>query len=258
MKRLSVMLLLLFSLVTCAVVISFAAETAPSMKPEGGGKSTKSKVLEKGAALFQGKAPLNALNIYLDGFHFHNGRMSEQIEAHHFCSQVNEDLTQCIIYDGNGKDALLMGIEYVISRKLFETLPEEERRLWHSHVFEVKSGQLIAPGLLGPAEHELMEKLVSTYGKTWHTWNMEHIRKGLPLGIPELMMGFTAEGQADPAIVQARDKRFGVSAESLKDQRRDIPAPSILPGADFWQTGEVLQLKLEQTKGEAGGATPAR
>jgi hypothetical protein len=37
---------------------------------------------------------------------------------------------------------LKAGIEYVITEKLFETLPMEERRYWHSHKHEVESGML--------------------------------------------------------------------------------------------------------------------
>jgi hypothetical protein len=37
---------------------------------------------------------------------------------------------------------LMIGIEYVIAEKLFETLPMEERRFWHSHKHEVESGML--------------------------------------------------------------------------------------------------------------------
>jgi hypothetical protein len=37
---------------------------------------------------------------------------------------------------------LMIGIEYVITEKLFETLPMEERRYWHSHKHEVESGML--------------------------------------------------------------------------------------------------------------------
>ena len=57
-------------------------------------------------------------------------------------------------------------MEYIISAKLFATLPPAEKALWHSHVWEVKSGQLVAPGIPGPAEKALMTKLVGTYGKT--------------------------------------------------------------------------------------------
>jgi hypothetical protein len=51
----------------------------------------------------------------------------------------------------------------------------EERKVWHSHHYEVKSGQIDSSGLRKIAQHELMEKLISTYGKTWHTWHMDHI-----------------------------------------------------------------------------------
>jgi hypothetical protein len=57
------------------------------------------------------------------------------------------------------------------------------------------------------------------------------------------MMGFTADGQADPAMVAARDKRFEVSSEEKKKNRADIPAPAIDPGADAWQKGNIVQLQ---------------
>jgi hypothetical protein len=31
----------------------------------------------------------------------------------------------------------IAGVEYVISEKIFKTLPQEEKQLWHSHEFEV-------------------------------------------------------------------------------------------------------------------------
>ncbi|AOA72425.1 DUF1264 domain-containing protein [Stenotrophomonas rhizophila] len=136
----------------------------------------------------------------------------------------------------------LMGVEYIISGKLFAGLPEQEKALWHSHVHEVKSGQLIAPGIPEVAEHERMEKLIHTYGKTWHTWHTD-LDKDLPRGMPQLMMGFTADGQADPAMVAARDARLGVSSEDKRKRRADIPEPAIDPGADAWQQGRVVQLQ---------------
>jgi hypothetical protein len=33
----------------------------------------------------------------------------------------------------------------MVPRDVYETFPEEERRLWHSHEYEVKSGMLILP-----------------------------------------------------------------------------------------------------------------
>lgn len=89
-----------------------------------------------------------------------------QMEAHHYCAIVNEEVFQCVIYDGNVRNAKLMGVEYIVSKRLYGTLPAAEKQLRHSHVHEAKSGKLIAPGIRQPAEHALTEKLVGTYTKT--------------------------------------------------------------------------------------------
>jgi hypothetical protein len=86
-----------------------------------------------------------------------------------------------------------------------------------------------------------MEKLIHTYGKTWHTWHTD-LNKQLPLGVPQLMMGFTADGQVDPAMVRARDQRFGIDSQRRKEDRADIVSPSIAPGANGWEHGEVIQI----------------
>lgn len=227
------------SLVLCACG---GSNTGSNVESPGTDKTARTKALEAGAAVLQGKPPLEVLNAYLDGFHFYNGNMKGQMEAHHYCGNLNEEVTQCVIYDANTADAKIMGVEYIVSERLFRTLPEPEKALWHSHRHEVKSGQLIAPGVPDVAEKALMKKLVATYGKTWHTWHTDQ-HEALPLGVPQLMMGFTADGQVNPAMVAARDEPFGVSSESKRRNRADIPAPEIAPGADAWSRGRVLQLE---------------
>ncbi|MET0279964.1 MAG: OBAP family protein [Steroidobacteraceae bacterium] len=218
-----------------------ANNTASNITSPGDPESAKTSALEAGAVMLQNKPPVEALNAYLDGFHFYSGNLQGQMEAHHYCSILNDELIQCVIYDGNVQDAKLMGVEYIVSGRLFATLPEAEKPMWHSHVHEVKSGQLIAPGIPAVAEHELMEKLVGTYGKTFHTWHTD-LQKDLPIGVPQLMMGFTADGQADAAMVTARDERFGVDSAEKKASRADIVAPAIAAGADGWQRGKAVQI----------------
>jgi hypothetical protein len=215
--------------------------TESNVDSPGREKTTRTQVLEAGAAVLQDKTPVNRLEIYLNGFHFYNGHLGGQMEAHHYCTKLNEDLTQCVIFDGNGRDAKLMGVEYIISEKLFNTLPAPEKTLWHSHRYEVKSGTLIAPGLPLAAEHELMEEVVSTYGKTWHTWHTDQDLT-LPFGSPALMIGFTKDGQLDPRLLTDRDERFGISTSEKRRNRADIPARPVAPGADAWQQGTVRQL----------------
>jgi hypothetical protein len=142
-----------------------------------------------------------------------------------------------------------MGVEYIVSAKLFAGLPADEKHMWHSHVHEVRSGQLIAPGIPEVAEKEFMRKVAGTYGKTWHTWQTDH-DKELPVGSPLLMMGFTQDGQADQAMVAARDERFDASSAENRENRADIEYPAIHPDADAWQKGIVVQIKAIVGEGE--------
>ncbi|QJD94861.1 OBAP family protein [Mucilaginibacter robiniae] len=234
---------ILVSSILCIANGCGGKNTSSYVDAEGSKKDVKSKILNTGADLLQNKSPLKAFSAYLDGFHFYSGNPHAQMEAHHYVSQLNNDVYQAIIFDGNGSDAKIMGIEYIITARLFKTLPKEEKLLWHSHYYEVKSGELIAPGLPAVAEHELMEKLVSTYGKTIHTWHTDQDRK-LPMGSPMLMMGFTHDGQINNQLLADRDKRFNVSTAKNKQDRADIPMPSVDPDANAWEKGVIRQFTI--------------
>ncbi|MCF0074199.1 OBAP family protein [Dyadobacter sp. CY261] len=230
-------------LTACTLLACGGKNTESNVEAPGGQQPAKEKFLEKSADILQDKTPLNAFNMYLNGFHFYNGNMKAQMEAHHYVSQLNEDMYQAVIFDGNKTAAKLMGVEYIITDKLFKQLDEQEKLLWHSHRFEVKSGTLIAPGVPQVAEHELMKKLVSTYGKTIHTWHTDQQRT-LPLGAPQIMMAFTKDGQLDKALLQDRDKRFGVSTPDIRERRADIALPTPDALADAWQKNKVRQLVI--------------
>ncbi|WP_436874292.1 OBAP family protein [Kosakonia sacchari] len=235
--RLALHLIIPLMLVGCGANNSEPQTAIPGEKTSG-----KMKTLETGAALIQSRPPIEAISTYLDGFHFYNGDRQGQMEAHHYVTVLNNDVMQAVIYDGNTANARLMGVEYIISERLFKTLPPEEKKLWHSHRYEVKSGSLIAPGLPAVAEKALMSNIVNTYGKTWHTWHTERDQT-LPLGVPALMMGFTQDGQLDPALLADRDRRFGVSTPAIRQQRVDLPAHPVAQGADAWEQGQVIQIK---------------
>lgn len=242
MKRICI---LLFVVMLAEALLSSCGgkNTGSNVGTLGNKKAGKDKLLEAGADMLQDKTPLKLFNTYLDGFHFYNGNIHAQMEAHHYVSQLNNDVYQAVIFDGNGKDAKLMGVEYIITAELFEALPEEEKKLWHSHHYEVKSGTLIAPGIPAAAEHELMEKLISTYGKTIHTWHTDQQQR-LPLGAPIVMMGFTKDGQIHPKLVNDRDKRFDVSTAEKKKQRANIAVPRIDSIANSWEKGHLRQFLI--------------
>jgi hypothetical protein len=202
-------------------------ETRPSpTRPAGEGRSAWRKVLEAGAALVQDTTPLADFDIYVAGLHCAYHEPDMQMEAHHYCRQVNQDLFQCALFDGNTKDANLIGIEYIISERLFETLPPDERRYWHPHNFEILSGQLVAPGLPERVERALMEQLMNSYGKTWHTWHTGRHDQGpgdsLPLGDPKLMWSFNRDGEADERLKQDFQRALGIDETERRTKRSDL------------------------------------
>ena len=218
-----------------------AIDDTPECSPAPSGSAVGS---EAGARPLQGESPLSAIDEHVCGLHFYSGDINRQVIAQHYCSHVNRDVRQCVIYDSDKKHARLVGIEYIISARLFEELSPDEKKLWHSHVYEVKSGQLIAPRIPAAAEMEVMEGLVGTYGKTWYTWQVDRGDK-VPLGLPQQMMAFTADGQVHPQLIAACDAEYGVSSEKKRKGRAVIVSPAIQAGADAWQQGESIQLQTK-------------
>jgi hypothetical protein len=146
-----------------------------------------------------------------------------------------------VIYEDTDADARLIGVEYIISRRLFEQLPEHEKKYWHSHVHDVRSGSLVAPGLPEPAEYELMKELLDTYGKTIHLWQVDRGDE-LPLGPPQLMMAPVPGLELDPYQIMKRDKKLNVNTPAVSERRkRQLANPPIVDGADPWVAGQVPQ-----------------
>jgi hypothetical protein len=150
------------------------------------------------------------------------------MEAHHFCRVVNDDFIQCVLFDGNTREANLIGIEYIVSESLYGTLPAPEREYWHPHNFEILSGQLVAPGLPAAAEKAFMKRLLNSYGKTWHTWHTgRHDGEPghpLPMGDPMLMWSFNRDGECDPSLERHREEGMGLDTAKTREQRAPLAA----------------------------------
>jgi hypothetical protein len=220
-KRAHRLAILLLPCATWAVAPAFAQ----TQTPPGEDKTAKTRTLEAGAKMLQGNSPLGPMDVYLVGFHPMKERPEHQMEAHHFCHQVNEDFAQCTLFDGNSRSANLTGIEYIISEKLLETLPADERSYWHPHNAEILSGQLVAPGIPAVAEKALMKGKMNSYGKTWHVWNTGALGQPgdkLPLGPAMLAWSFNRDGEAKPGLIEQRDKKMGIDSAEKRGQRADL------------------------------------
>lgn len=204
------------------------------------------------AKLSQDFRPVKNICAHLNAFHAYAHEPSRSVETNHYCAHLSihqpsdypfsclhasdNDVRQCLLYDSDDPHARLIGIEYMITPALFETLPAEERQYWHSHVYEVKSGMLIMPNQSVPnaawevAENWEMDQVVELYGKAYHLWQTDR-GDTLPLGQPQLMTSYTADGQFDfEKHVGERDRKFGVDWKRKKEVRADIKEPILHPG----------------------------
>jgi hypothetical protein len=216
-----------------------------SDKVPGEDPSLKSKMLCYGSSVMGKFTPINQICDHVVAFHCYSEDVKRQVIAHHYCNVINEDFRQCIIYDSDKADAKLIGVEYIISEKLFKDLPEEEKKYWHSHVYEIKAGILTAPEVPTIAEKEVMKKLISTYGKTIHFWQIDR-GDVLPLGEPKLMMSYVNEKMVDWDLVKKRDELLGLDYKEIAKSREDIVEPIVDPGADQWtKTNKGINFKAE-------------
>jgi len=129
------------------------------------------------------KVPPKQVEMYLDGFHNFKSDLKRepgkqlQLRVAHFCVHNSSDLIQCMLFDTNGsvegKHPRLLGVEYVITDKVYQSLSKSEKEYWHPHDGEVSSGMLILPGMPKDDQEKTLKFVSTTWGKTWHAWNPE-------------------------------------------------------------------------------------
>jgi hypothetical protein len=164
-----------------------------------------------------GQTPLSGGHAHFCGIHMAKANPKLQFVTQHYCAAHSGGMFQCVLFDGTGKDAKLVGIEYIISDEAYRKLPDDEKKYWHVHTYEVLGGGLIAPGMEPAKEEEFMKMILTTWGKAWHTW--PDPKTAVPMGEPLLIWSLTADGQADKAVIAARDKEFGVDTTAVRNRR---------------------------------------
>lgn len=170
--------------------------------------------------------PMASSHLYLCAFHIAKSDPNIAIEAHHFCMPVRDEVHQCVIFDNTTKTGRILGVEYIISDALYRALPDQEKKYYHPHAYEVTSGLLIAPDLNVVDENKLMEGILTTWGKTWHTW--PDPKAALPMGEPLLMWAATKDGHISTEALDARDKKLRISTSDVRKRRAYIgPVPVV-------------------------------
>ncbi|XP_021749381.1 oil body-associated protein 2A-like [Chenopodium quinoa] len=206
------------------------------------------QVIDRGAQLMTtSMKPINNMSQYFNTFGMYSHDMSRQIETHHFVSRLNQDFCQCAVYDSDLPSARLIGIVYIISEKIFEGLPPDEQKLWHSHTYKIKAGLWNNPRVPGIIENSELQTFAKMYGKFWCTWQVDRGDK-LPLGAPALMMSPQPESTICAEMVKKRDEKYQISSDNLISSRANIAPPENLNSyADHWkQSGKGFAIDIQE------------
>ncbi|PWA98248.1 hypothetical protein CTI12_AA020860 [Artemisia annua] len=215
-----------------------SSDKAPESMPVGDGSVPPGKpmtmghqVMDKSAQMMQTFKPIKQMSQHVCTFAMYGHDMSRQIEAHHYITRINQDFLQSAVFDSDEPSAHLIGVEYIVSDKIFDTLPPEEQKLWHSHDHEVTSGLWISPGV-----PEMIQR-----------------SDRLPLGAPALMMSpqVVNMGVIQPELVLCRDNKYKISTDDLRASRANFPVskPGNARVADYWMhTGKGFAIDIEQTE----------
>jgi hypothetical protein len=192
--------------------------------------------------------PMSGPHLHFCGIHMAKKDPKFQLVTQHYCAAHSGgsegDVFQCVLFDGTGANAKLLGVEYLISDEAYRKLPEEEKKYWHAHTYEVLGGGLVAPGMEPKEEAAFMKVILTTWGKAWHTW--PDPSTPVPVGEPLLIWSLTGDGQTDKDIIAARDKEFGVKCEEIRRKRIEaigyeppnVPAPKSLDVIGRQWTGD--------------------
>ncbi|KAK4487583.1 hypothetical protein RD792_005765 [Penstemon davidsonii] len=237
-----------------------SSDEMPKPMPGGDGSVPPGKpmtmgqhVIDKCAQLIQSLKPINKMSQHVCTFAIYSHDMNRQIETHHYATRLNQDFIQCAVYDSDQSSSRLIGVEYIISDRIFETLPPEEQKLWHSHAYEIGSGLWVNPRVPEMIQRSELKDLAQTYGKFWCTWQVDRGDR-LPLGAPALMMSPQMSMAVKSELIKKRDERYNISSHELERKRIDIAmAPeatkSTLNYADYWMvTGKGFAVDVQPTE----------
>lgn len=153
-------------------------------KPNGGVKAPLEEVLHCPLA-FEGTHLLKTLPAFSQ-------------KAIHYCKPVSDEVAQCLLYDGTGPDARLIGVEYLVSDRIYKTMPAEEKGFWHDHKYEVDAGLLKSLTQTGDDEKKTLANVRPLWGKVFHTWTTGAT---YPMGPPQLFWSVTGE---EPFVLSAK------------------------------------------------------
>jgi hypothetical protein len=95
------------------------------------------------------------------------------LRVYHFCKPNDKIMMVCQLYDSSSPNATLIGVEYMIDSKTYQSLPDREKPNWHYHKEEFSPNKANPkfPLLDHQQQKDWLIKLSESYGKVILIWN---------------------------------------------------------------------------------------
>jgi hypothetical protein len=90
--------------------------------------------------------------------------------ADHDRKTLNDQVSHCLLYDGPGPDARLIGVKYLVSDEVYRRMPAEERLYWHEHHDDGDAGLLTSLTHSRSEERATRAEARNRWAKVYRTW----------------------------------------------------------------------------------------
>ncbi len=114
------------------------------------------------------KSPAFGYTLHIDAIKHINDDPDQVV--HHYAKAISDEITQALLYDSDAPNARLIGIETIISERMYEALPAAEKPNWHYHKTEIPTVNARLPDLNEKEAAAVVTKLEETWGKVEIIW----------------------------------------------------------------------------------------
>lgn len=104
--------------------------------------------------------------------------------AHHWCKGINDNLTECLLFDSDGPHARLVGVETIVPTKVWAKFSPSEQAQWHYHRTEIAKVHATLPDLSKAEAAKVVASILETYGKIYILW--DPMTSQAPVGSPSI------------------------------------------------------------------------
>ncbi len=117
---------------------------------------------------FVKETPQVGFDLHVDAKHYVK---DSRVPVHHWCKTINPKIIECLLFDSDNTSANLVGIETIVTKDVWETFTDEQKKEWHDHATEIIEAEATLPDTPVDEAVKIVEFLKGTRGRVIYVWN---------------------------------------------------------------------------------------